>query len=165
MPSTINYDASKKRLLVGQGYIERVEPGMWKYKLSGKQVVVQWFSYRKADRERPLIGTRRQPSPLVHIQPDYWLPEYTTELINLLNVLGLLLELEPVQAQLLERICTGPTISAEQFSGAGALTVTKEAKATKSKIKDPTCSATSIENWGPETPTHQHRFVSQGLLP
>jgi hypothetical protein len=32
------------------------------------------------------------------IQPDHWLPQDTTELINVLNVLSLLVEREPSQA-------------------------------------------------------------------
>jgi hypothetical protein len=83
-------------------------------------VLRHWFSYRKANRNRPIIGERRRPSSLGDIQPDHWLPEYTTELINVLNVLGLLIELESKQAQLLEEICTGPTITAEEFRTAGA---------------------------------------------
>jgi hypothetical protein len=123
MPNSINYDASKKRLLVGQGYVENVEPGMWLYEVSGKQALLQWFSYRKANRERPIIGDRRTPSPLGDIQPDHWLAEYTTELLNLLNVLGWLVDLEPAQAGLLEKVCTGPTISSEELRAAGALQV------------------------------------------
>jgi hypothetical protein len=137
MPDAIDYDPENKRLLIGQGYVERVEPGMWNYEVSGKQVVLQWFSYRKANRERPIIGDRRPPSPLGDIQPDYWLAEYTTELINLLNVLGWLIDLEPVQAKLLEQICTGPTISAEELNSAGALTVpAKSTKVIRSKGPD-----------------------------
>ena len=60
--------------------------------------MLQWFSYRKANRERPIIGERRLPSPLGAIQPDHWLAEYTTELINVLNVLGWLVDLEQIQA-------------------------------------------------------------------
>lgn len=123
MPDAIDYDAEKRRLLVGRGYIEHVEPGMWNYEVSGKQVLLQWFSYRKANRERPIIGDRRPPSPLGNIQANYWLAEYTTELINLLNVLGWPVDLEPIQARLLEKICAGPTISAEELSKAGALSV------------------------------------------
>jgi len=111
MPDTLAYDAEKKRLMVGSGYIEPVPPAVWHYQVSGKQVLVQWFSYRKKNRERPLIGDRRKPSPLGDIQPDHWLAEYTTELLNVLNVLGLLVELEPQAAELLERICSGPLIS------------------------------------------------------
>jgi Type ISP C-terminal specificity domain/N-6 DNA Methylase len=123
MPDTINYDESKKRLQVGHGYVENVEPGMWSYEVSGKQVLLQWFSYRKADRERPIIGDRRPPSPLGDIQPDHWLAEYTTELINVLNVLGMLRDNEPAQEKLLEKICSGLTISSEELHEAGALEV------------------------------------------
>jgi hypothetical protein len=38
------------------------------------------------------------------------LAEYTTELLNVLNVLGLLVKLEPKQADLLTRICATQTI-------------------------------------------------------
>jgi hypothetical protein len=120
MPDSINYDAGKKRLLVGQGHIENVEHAVWLYEVSGKQVLLQWFSYRKANRERPIIGDRRTPSALGGIQPDHWLAEYTTELIDVLNVLGCLVDLEQAQAALLERVCTGPTISAEELRVAGA---------------------------------------------
>lgn len=72
----------------------------------------QWFSYRKKDRTRPQIGDRRSPSPLGDIQPDHWLPEYTEELLNVLNVLGLLIDLEPKQADLLKRVVDGPLIPA-----------------------------------------------------
>ncbi len=72
---------------------------------------MQWFNARKRDREKPQIGDRRKPSPLGDIQPDHWLAEYTTELLNVLNVLGLLVDLEPQAAELLERLCDGPLIS------------------------------------------------------
>ena len=85
---------------------------MWTYQVSGKQVLRQWFSYRKRNRERPQIGDRRAPSPLNDIQPDYWLPEYTEELLNVLNVLGLLIDLEPKQASVLDRIVEGPLVPA-----------------------------------------------------
>jgi hypothetical protein len=123
MPDSISYDASKRRLLVGAGYVENVEPGMWNYEVSGKHVLLQWFSYRKANRERPIMGDRRPPSPLGSIQPDHWLAEYTTELIDVLNVLGWLVDLEPAQARLLEKICAGPTITEGQLRVAGAFEV------------------------------------------
>ncbi len=91
---------------------------MWKFEVSGKQVLTQWFSYRKANRERPIIGDRRPPSKLGEIQPDCWLPEYTTELLNVLNVLGWLVRLESDQAKLLDQICSGPTITAEEVQAA-----------------------------------------------
>ncbi|MEX2288694.1 MAG: hypothetical protein WD648_16485 [Planctomycetaceae bacterium] len=69
----------------------------------------KFFSYRKKNRERPIIGDRRPPSKLGDIQPDHWLAEYTTELLNVLHVLAMLVGIEPAQAQVLEAICDGPT--------------------------------------------------------
>ena len=119
MPDTLSYDATQQRLQVGSGHIEPVPTAVWRYEVSGKQVLVQWFSYRRKNRERPLIGDRRKPSPLGDIQPDTWPAEYTTELLNVLNVLGLLVDLEPQAAALLERICTGPLITHAELTAAG----------------------------------------------
>ncbi len=110
MPDEIEYDETKRRLLVGTGFIDDVPPAVWQYEVSGKRVLTQWFSYRKKNRERPIIGDRRPPSKLGEIQPDHWLAEYTTELLNVLHVLALLVEMEPAQAQLLEAICGGETL-------------------------------------------------------
>ena len=111
MPDEIEYDESQQRLNIGKGFIENVSTAVWQYEVSGKRVLTQWFSYRKKNRERPIIGDRRPPSKLGEIQPDHWLAEYTTELLNVLHVLTLLVEIEPAQAKLLEAICEGPTLS------------------------------------------------------
>lgn len=115
-PDSIDYDAGKQRLLIGTGFIDHVPPEVWAYEVSGKQVLRQWFSYRRRNRERPQIGDRRPPSRLGEIQPDHWLPEYTAELINVLNVLAMLVRLEPAQADLLARVCDGPLIPAARFA-------------------------------------------------
>ena len=104
MPDEIRYDPGAKRLLVGGGYIENVSPEMWNYDVSGKQVLSQWFSYRKRNREKPPMGDKRPPSELCKIQPESWLAEYTTELLNVLHVLGRLVELEESQRELLVTI-------------------------------------------------------------
>lgn len=115
-PDTIDYDPAKRELKIGSGIIAPVAPEVWAYEVSGKQVLRQWFSYRKKNREKPQIGDRRPPSPLGEIQPDHWLPEYTTELLNVINVLGLLVKLEPKQKALLDEIVDGPLIPASKFA-------------------------------------------------
>ena len=92
---------------------------MWHYEVSGKNVLTQWFSCRRKTRERPLIGDRRPPSPLCGIQPDAWPAHYTTDLLDLLNVLGLLVDLEPAAFALLERICAGPLLDGEALRARG----------------------------------------------
>jgi hypothetical protein len=137
MPDTIDYDANKKRLLVGKGYVENVPPAVWAYEVSGKQILLQWFSYRKGNRDRPIIGDRRPPSPLGNIQPEHWLSEYTTELINVLNVLGWLVELEPAQAKLLEKICSGSLLSLDDMTAAGAFELPAQRDRVKAKSDEP----------------------------
>lgn len=121
LPDDMDYDAAARRLRIGKGYVDNVSPEMWAYEVSGKQVIWHWFSYRRRDRSRPIIGDRRPPSPLDSIQPDGWLAEYTSDLIDLLHVLGRLIALEPAQADLLNRICAGPLLNIDTLREAGAL--------------------------------------------
>lgn len=110
LPDSIDHDPATRRLTVGKGRIDNVMPEIWGYEVSGKPVLRQWFSYRRSDRSRPVIGDRRPPSPLDSVQPDHWLSEYTTDLMNLLHVLGRLVLLEPKQAALLEQVLAGPLL-------------------------------------------------------
>ncbi len=136
LPDVMEYDPATRRLKIGKGYVENVAPEMWAYEVSGMQVLWHWFSYRRHDRSRPIIGDRRPLSPLDSIQPDHWLPEYTSDLLDLLHVLGRLIALEPKQADLLQRICDNPLLSADELRNAGALThLDDKPAATKGKSK------------------------------
>ena len=113
---------------MGQGYIDNVEPADWNYEVSGKQILLQWFSYGKANRDHPIRQSPNDDFRLtnrlnfgIRTSTDHWLAEDTTELLNVLNVLALLIDLEPTQAKLLEKICSGPTLTAETLRTAGAL--------------------------------------------
>ncbi len=121
LPDDMHYDADKRRLHIGRGHIDNVPPEVWAYEVSGMNVLRQWFSYRKRDRSRPIIGDRRKPSPLGDIQPEHWPHEYTADLIDLLNVLGRLVALEPRQAALLDEILRGDMEDNAKLSAAGAL--------------------------------------------
>jgi hypothetical protein len=121
LPDSIDYDPATRQLRIGKGYVANVTPEMWTYVVSGKHVIWEWFSDRQRDRSKPIIGDKRPPSPLDGIQPDGWLAEYTTDLLDLLNVLGRLIALEPAQADLLARICEGHLITQEELEKAGAL--------------------------------------------
>jgi hypothetical protein len=136
LPDTMEYDPVKRQLKVGKGYVQNVTPEMWAYDVSGKQVLGLWFSYRRRNRSRAVIGNRRPSSPLSEIQPQNWLPEYTTDLLDLLHVLGRLIALEPAQADLLGRICSHDLLSADQLHGLWApAEPEEEAAPTPSKTK------------------------------
>ena len=120
-PNELRYDAAARRLFVGKGYVDNVSQAMVDYDVSGMNVLNQWFSYRKRVRHRPILGARRPPSPLSDIQPDHWLAEYTSDLLDLLHVLGRLTALEPAQAKLLDDILDATLLEHDQLIAAGAL--------------------------------------------
>jgi hypothetical protein len=121
LPDDMHYDAAKRRLHVGNGFIDNVPPEVWTYEVSGMIVLRQWFSYRRRNRKKPLIGDKRPPSPLGDIQPEHWPHEYTSDLLDLLHVLGWLVTLEPRQAALLDEILAGRLLDHAVLSAAGAL--------------------------------------------
>jgi hypothetical protein len=66
--------------------------------------------WRGNPTDKKSILSRGAPN-ILRVQPDHWLAEYTTELLNVLHVLlALLVEMERPQSQLLEAICVGPTL-------------------------------------------------------
>ena len=122
MPENISYDLGTETLRVGEGQIRPVPPQVWEYEISGMKVVRKWFGYRK---ENP--GGRRS-SPLDDVVPDRWPASFTTELLELLNVLGLCVELEPVQEHILDRICQHPVITIADLTQARVLPVKDSAR-------------------------------------
>jgi len=115
MPETIAYNPASALLSVGEGRITPVEPTAWTYEISGMRVVKRWFDRRK---KRP---EGRRSSPLDDLVAGTWSPEWTTELLELLNVLTLLADLEPAQAALLEQIADGPLVSVTDLTDARLL--------------------------------------------
>jgi hypothetical protein len=105
MPDSISYDEATLTLHVGSGQIRPVCPEAWAYETSGMRILRKWFGYRKKD------PAGRRSSPLDDINAKRWPARYTTELLELLNVLEMCVTLEPRQAELLERICDGPLIT------------------------------------------------------
>lgn len=122
MPESIAFDAKAGELIIGAGRISNVTPEMWSYTISGNQVVKQWFSSRQKNRERVVIGDR-QVSPLLKVHSDRWTAEYTTELLDLLNVVGILVDLETEQAGLLKQVLDAPTVNVDELATGGVLPV------------------------------------------
>jgi hypothetical protein len=125
MPDALAYNPEKHELSIGSGRIGNVTPRMREYDVSGVNVLNKWFGYRRRNRERPPTGARRS-SPLEQVQATAWRAEYTSALIDLLNVLGLLGDLESEQAQLLTEIIDRPLISAHDLESARILPVPKD---------------------------------------
>lgn len=117
MPEAISYNKDTETLLVGAGQIRPVPLRVWEYEVSGMRIVRKWFDYRK---KRP--GGKRT-SPLDRITPERWPAQFTTELLELLNVLGLCVGLETEQACLLDQISAGPLVTTADLEQAGVLPV------------------------------------------
>lgn len=105
MPNEITYNPDTLTLHIGAGQISPVRPEVWAYDVSGMKIVKKWFGYRK---QKP---AGRKSSPLDDIHTEEWPAGFTTELLQLLHVLTLCVELEPEQADLLDRICDGPLVT------------------------------------------------------
>ncbi|PZH02714.1 DNA methyltransferase [Streptomyces sp. NTH33] len=121
MPADLRFDAESKKLWIGAGCIAPVEPQVFAYSVSGWNVLDRWFKYRRKDP----AGKRQLP-----LDEEYartWLPDWTSELLDLLNVLGLLVELEPQQRDLLDEVCQGRRITRDDLTSAGVLPVPKYA--------------------------------------
>lgn len=121
MPDGIKYDAESKTITIGEyashaGRIARVNPSVWEYTVGGYQVVARWFSYRQRNPKR-----KKRTSALDEINPTCWTAQFDDELLALLNVIGRCVALEPRQADLLDRVCDGPSITVTDLEGEGIL--------------------------------------------
>lgn len=100
IPGVISYSPTLLTLHIGSGQIRPVPERVWTYEVSGMRVIKRWFDYRK---KKPRI---RRSSPLNDIYPVTWDANLTGELLDLLNVLGGCVALEPLQASILDRVCS-----------------------------------------------------------
>ncbi|WP_329443383.1 type ISP restriction/modification enzyme [Streptomyces canus] len=121
MPQALRYEPEEQRLWIGSGCITPVPPSTREYQVSGMNVLDKWFGYR---RKEP-AGKRRLE--LDHVVARRWSPDWTTELLTLLNILGLLVQEEPAQREVLESVCSGPLISVQDLTEEGVLPVPRHA--------------------------------------
>jgi len=113
MPESITYDADRATLVIGDGEFAPVKPAVLEYTVGGRNVFKSWFDYRKKEP-----GGRRV-SPLDHIYPTEWDPDWTTEAIDLLTVLTRLIGLEPALANVLARVLAGDLLAMNDLGAAG----------------------------------------------
>jgi hypothetical protein len=130
MPENLAYDPVTQDLWVGTGRISPVPRAVREYEVSGMNVLDKWFGYRR----RSPAGKRRLE--LDHEVARHWLPSWTTELLELLNVLGLLVREEPAQAALFDEVCAGPLITVTDLTTAGIIPVPTEAAKPLKAISD-----------------------------
>jgi Type ISP C-terminal specificity domain/N-6 DNA Methylase len=117
MPDEVRYDEPAQTLLIGAaGRIAPVPGAVWRYSVAGMPVVSKWIGYRlKNPRGRP------PATPLDTINTSSWTQTFNDELLNLLNALGRLVRLEPIQETLLRESCTAPLITVAELHHAQVL--------------------------------------------
>jgi hypothetical protein len=153
MPKSISYDPDTETLHVGEGQIRPVPPRVWEYEVSGMKIVRKWFDYRK---ENP---SGRRSSPLDAVGPNRWPSKFTTELLDLLDVLGRCAELEPAQKGILDRICQRPVIAITDLTQAQVLPVKDSTRKPVSPDEQPTLVPDSRE-----APIPAFGYVESGEL-
>lgn len=107
-PLTVDYDREEETLLLDEGRISPVPPQAWDYEVAGVKVLEQWFTARVPELE---------PGTLAAIRPATWPQAWTSELLELITVLALLAELQPLDQELTS------TITATDLHKAGVLPV------------------------------------------
>ena len=108
----IKFEPGTETLIVGNGRVTGVRPDVWGYSVSGMPVLKKWLGYRTAKGAGKAASSK---SPLDHVRPTSWPDEWNDELLDLLRVLTITLDKQPEQADLLDRICDGPLISAKDL--------------------------------------------------
>ena len=95
-PENHLYNPKTRVLRVGDGEFYPVDPRVWKYSVSGLEVVKSWLDRRKRRR------SGRRSSPLDEIRPEHW--EFTEQLLELLWILEATIALQPEGEALLEEL-------------------------------------------------------------
>lgn len=121
LPKVVDHDGEAliigvDTLLERAGRVEPVSRAVWEYRVGGVQVIKKWFSYRHPDPPK-----RRRTSPLDDINPYRWCVEFDDELLDLVEVLDGCVQLEPIQGQLLARICSGPLLGLHDLTDSGVI--------------------------------------------
>ncbi|MET9127195.1 type ISP restriction/modification enzyme [Streptomyces sp. NPDC004528] len=122
LPERFLYDPGRLELRLGSGVFGPVTPGVRGYQVGGQNVLDGWLR-RRSGPLSPKAG-----SELDHIRPNHWLPSWSEELQNVLAVLWHLVEAQPAQSLLLDRILASPLISVEELLRRGVLPVPERAR-------------------------------------
>jgi len=108
-PESFGYDEPTRTLHVGSGAFAPVPPEVWRFSVSGLEVVKSWLSYRMKS------GAGRTSSDLDKIRPESWTSDLTRELLYLLWVLEATVSMLPGLESLLASIVAAPVFHANEL--------------------------------------------------
>ena len=110
--SDIKFDPASQTLQVADGMLTGVPEDVWNFEVSGMDVIPKWLGYRMS---KPAGRAASSDSPLDHIRPTTWSPEWSTELVEIVAAIKGTLALVPDGIALLEEIIAGPLIAAAEL--------------------------------------------------
>lgn len=110
--SDVNFDLETQTLRIADGVLTGVPEAVFQFAVSGMEIIPKWLGYRMA---KPAGRAASSGSPLDHIRPTTWLPEWSTELVEIVGVLRETLSLIPAGVALLDEIVAGPLISTNEL--------------------------------------------------
>lgn len=120
LPDRIRHDG--ETLHVGAGCFAPVPEAVWEYDVGGMPVLKTWFSHRRAH------PGGRVTSPLDGIHVDAWPYDWTKELNDLLTVLRRLVDLQPRQLDLLDRVLASPQLKVTDLTATGIFPIPRSAR-------------------------------------
>jgi hypothetical protein len=128
MPNNVRYEPQTETVIIGDtGCIGPVSEPVWRYTVAGMPVVNKWISYRlKRPRGRP------PATPLDTINATCWTRAMNDELLDLLNVIGRLVEMQPAQEALLDEIRSRPFVTVAELYDVGVLPTGKSERCRQS---------------------------------
>lgn len=129
-PDEMIHDPETQTLSIGEGQVAPVSQAVVNYEVSGMNVLRKWFGYRRATRPQ----SRGEQSALDDIRPKTWPSAYTSDLVELLRVLTLVTDLEPAQAELLDKVMHSAHITVVDLTAAGVLPIPDAARSPLPKI-------------------------------
>lgn len=108
----IKFDAATETLKVADGVLTGVPDEVWAFEVSGMDVIPKWLGYRMS---KPAGRAAFSASPLDHIRPAAWVPEWSQELVEIVAAIKETLAIVPDGIALLEQIIAGPLIRADEL--------------------------------------------------
>lgn len=107
-----HHDPITSELRVADGVLAGVSADVYAFEVSGMKVVPKWLGYRMM---KPAGRAASSVSPLDHIRTVSWVPEWSTELIEIVVALKETFAMLPTGVALLDEIVAGPLIAADQL--------------------------------------------------
>jgi hypothetical protein len=137
LPDTFDYDAGAQTLTIGEGTIAPMREEVVDYTVGRMNVLRSWLDYRWANRDTRATRNPESASPLDQITHKTWIGLFDNDLLDILNVLTLLVELEPSQAVLLDAVCEGPLLAYGDLKASDALLAAEERASYQPKVIRP----------------------------